>query len=383
MNQYDKNFKEEAVKLVLDLDRPVRKVAQELGIHENTLYKWIRQYKEHKGDAFPGSGNQRTEDEEIKRLKKIIDDLQEENAILKKATGHLRKAPEIIYEFIYQHRFKFRVQKMCRVLEVSRSGYYAWLKRPESDRKRRDKYLLKKIREIHKDSRGTYGSPRITRVLQKQGVRCSPKRVARLMRENGIVAKTKRRFKATTNSKHNYPVAGNLLNQDFNVDRPNNVWVADITYIPTNEGWLYLATIQDLFNRKIVGWAMDKTMTRKLVLGALRQAHRRYRPQAGLIHHSDRGSQYASYEYQQALKDYHMVPSMSRKGNCYDNACMESFFGTLKQELIYGIRFRTRAEARQAIFEYIEVFYNRSRLHSALGYMSPVEYEQLFSQTAA
>jgi len=231
---------------------------------------------------------------------------------------------------------------------------------------------------VHKISRGTYGSPRITRALKKKGIVCGKNRVARLMHDNGITGKTKRKYKATTNSKHNYPVAENLINQNFNIDRPNQIWVADITYIPTDEGWLYLAAIEDLFQRKIVGWAMNSTMTRQLTLDALRQAVKRYRPPAGLIHHSDRGSQYASHEYQQALRDYQFITSMSRKGNCYDNACMESFFGTLKLELIYGNRFKTRAEARQAVFEYIEVFYNRIRLHSSLGYMSPLEYEQAF-----
>ena len=271
---------------------------------------------------------------------------------------------------------------MCRIFKVTRSGYYAWLNRPESSRKKRNRELLTEIRKAYKVSRGNYGSPRITRVLKKQGIICGKNRVAHLMRENGIAAKTKRKFKATTNSKHNYPVAENLVNQNFNTDRPNQVWVADITYIPTDEGWLYLAAIEDLFQRKIVGWAMDSTMTRQLTLNALRQAVWRYRPSAGLIHHSDRGSQYASDDYQRAIKDYEMIASMSRKGNCYDNACMESFFGTLKRELIYGNRFNTRAEARQAIFEYIEVFYNRIRLHSALGYMSPAEYEQAFKVAA-
>ena len=264
------------------------------------------------------------------------------------------------------------------MMEVSRSGYYAWIKRPESSRKIQDRELVKEIRKVHKISRGTYGSPRITRALKKKGIVCGKNRVARLMHDNGITGKTKRKYKATTNSKHNYPVAENLINQNFNIDRPNQIWAADITYIPTDEGWLYLAAIEDLFQRKIVGWAMNSTMTRQLTLDALRQAVKRYRPPAGLIHHSDRGSQYASHEYQQALRDYQFITSMSRKGNCYDNACMESFFGTLKLELIYGNRFKTRAEARQAVFEYIEVFYNRIRLHSSLGYMSPLEYEQAF-----
>jgi len=242
--------------------------------------------------------------------------------------------------------------------------------------------LLNQIRKVYNISRRTYGSPRITKALKKEGITCGKNRLARLMQENGIAAKTKRKYKATTNSKHNYPVAENVVNQNFTVGQPNQVWVADITYIATDEWWLYLAAIKDLFHRKIVGWSMDSTMTRQLVMDALRQAVWRYNPSAGLIHHSDRGSQYASYEYQQALKDYQMVSSMSRKGNCYDNACIESFFGTLKRELIYGTRFKTRAEAHQAIFEYIEVFYNQMRLHSTLGYMSPVEYEQAFKAAA-
>ncbi|NLC06732.1 MAG: IS3 family transposase [Syntrophomonadaceae bacterium] len=200
-------------------------------------------------------------------------------------------------------------------MQVSRSGYYAWLKRPESSRKSSNKELLTEIRKIYKQSRDTYGSPRITKALNKQGVICGKNRVARLMQKNGIAAKTKRKYKATTNSKHSYPVAANLLNQNFNASQPNQVWVADITYIPTDEGWLYLAALEDLCQRKIVGWSMDSTMTRQLALDALRQAVRRYRPSAGLIHHSDRGSQYASHEYQQALRDYGMLTSMSRKGN--------------------------------------------------------------------
>ena len=269
------------------------------------------------------------------------------------------------------------------MMEVSRSGFYAWIERPESNRSSQNKELLNLIREAYKLSRGTYGSPRITRVLRKQGIACGTNRIARLMRENYIVAKTKRKYRATTNSKHNYPVAENLVQQNFTVSDPNQVWVTDITFIPTDEGWLYLAAIEDLFNRKIVGWAMDSTMTRQLTLAALRQAVQRYRPSAGLIHHSDRGSQYASHDYQQALKDNEMIASMSRKGNCYDNACIESFFGTLKRELIYGNRFRTRAQARQEIFEYIEVFYNRIRLHSTLGYMSPVEFDQNYKLAVA
>ena len=271
---------------------------------------------------------------------------------------------------------------MCQVLKVARSGYYAWVTRPDSARKSANEKLLKEILRVYKKSRNTYGYPRVTKQLISEKISCSKNRVAKLMSENGIVAKTKRRFKATTDSKHAFPVAENILNQKFYAGWPNQIWLADITYIPTGESWLYLAAIIDLFNREVVGWAMDSTMTRKLTLSALRQAINRKRPPGGLIHHSDQGKQYASFDYQQALRDHGIISSMSRKGNCYDNACIESFFGTLKRELIYGSRFETRAEARLAIFEYIEVFYNRIRLHSALNYMSPVEYELCFQRAA-
>ncbi len=270
---------------------------------------------------------------------------------------------------------------MCQILDVSRSGYYAWTTRPKSHRKQLNCELLERIKEIHKVSRETYGSPRVTKALNNGGIKCGKNRVAKLMRENNIAAKTKRKFKATTNSKHSYPVAPNILNQDFTATKPNQIWVADITYIPTDEGWLYLAAIVDLFQRKVVGWAMDSTMTKQLCIDALKQAIGRSKPARGLIHHSDRGVQYASNEYKNVLKNNGITQSMSRRGNCYDNACMESFFGTLKTELIYLTRFKTRAEAQLAIFEYIEAFYNRIRLHSKLGYRSPVDFEKL-SKTA-
>lgn len=265
---------------------------------------------------------------------------------------------------------------MCQILKISRSGYYAWVKRPESLRKKRNSELLEKIKNIYKISRETYGSPRVTHALKNEGIQCGKNHIAKLMKENNIVAKTRKKFKATTNSKHKYPVADNILKQDFTAPKPNQIWVADITYIPTDEGWLYLAAIVDLYNKKVVGWAMDSTMTKQLCIDALKQAIGRQRPSKGLIHHSDRGVQYASKEYQKVLKSNGFKASMSRKGNCYDNACMESFFGTLKTELIYFTRFKTRAEARLAIFEYIEVFYNRIRLHSKLGYKSPEEFEK-------
>ncbi len=279
--------------------------------------------------------------------------------------------------FIRDHRYEFRVWLMCRVLSVSRSGYYAWLGRPESERSHADRCLVSQIRLAHQRSRRSYGSPRITDELIAAGTPCGRHRVARLMRVHGIKAKTVKRFRVTTDSKHRFPVAPNLLNRAFTTTRPNQVWLADITYISTTEGWLYLAVVLDLYSRRIVGWAMSDRINGALTLTALRQALANRQPSPGLIHHSDRGKQYAAGDYQKLLRDHGAICSMSRKGDCWDNAPCESFFGTLKQELVYQERFDTRDEAKAKIFEYIEVFYNRQRRHSAAGSHSPVEFERL------
>lgn len=277
--------------------------------------------------------------------------------------------------FIRDYRNEFSVERMCHILNISRSTYYAFLNSRKSCRKQEDEKILCKIKDIYKESRRTYGSPRIHQKLKSEGIYCGKKRVERLMRTAGIFAISKRKYKVTTDSKHNLPIAENKLGGEFKAANKNQVWVADITYIPTQEGWLYLAAILDVYSRKIVGWAMDEKMTKELVCSAFKMAIVRRKPNPGLIHHSDRGSQYASCDYQELLKKNEMVPSMSRKGNCYDNAMMESFFHTLKTELIYHKVYETREEARRDIFEYIEVFYNRFRLHSALSYMSPENYE--------
>jgi transposase InsO family protein len=265
---------------------------------------------------------------------------------------------------------------MCEVLEVSRSGFYAWLRTPESDRARSDRELLREIRIAFDRSRQTYGSPRLVVELNESGIPCSENRVARLMRRSGIRAVCKRKYRVTTNSKHGYPVADNLLDRDFSADRPNTVWCSDITYIWTSEGWLYLAGVIDLHSRMIVGWSMGPRLTAELTLSALRQAISRREVKPDLMHHSDRGGQYAAGEYQKLLKKTEMICSMSRKGDCWDNAPMESFFATLKTELVYREKFRTRQEARAKIFDYIEVFYNRQRRHSTLGMKCPVDFER-------
>lgn len=265
---------------------------------------------------------------------------------------------------------------MCDALNVSRSGFYAWESREESPRKREDREILEGIKEIHEESRDTYGSPRVHAELQRRGRSHGRKRIARLMRQNGIFGKARsRRRVRTTDSNHTDPIAPNLVDRRFGAEAANQLWVADITYIPTGEGWLYLASIIDVFSRKVVGWAMDETMKTELALSALRMALGERKPEAGLVHHSDRGSQYASKEYRDTLQASGIICSMSRKGDCYDNALKESFFHTLKTELIRDSGFKTRASAKTAIFDYIEAFYNRIRLHSALDYRSPAEFE--------
>ena len=271
---------------------------------------------------------------------------------------------------------------MCQVLQVSRSGFYAWKDRPPSRRQQVDDELLKAIRKSHTSSRGLYGVLKIHADVKEQ-FRCGKNRVYRLMKVNCIQSSRPRKYKATTNSRHNLPVAGNLLNQNFHAEAPNTVWLSDISYIPTDEGWLYLAGVVDLCSKDVVGLAMNRTMTKELVIQALNQAIGRERPSEGLIHHSDRGVQYASHAYQDLLHKNGFIPSMSRKGNCYDNAPAESFFSTLKNELIHLRRFKTREEAKQAIFDYIEVFYNRQRRHSSLGYLTPLEFKLQFRQKEA
>ena len=278
------------------------------------------------------------------------------------------------YEFMEDHRGRFKLKSMCKVLKVSRSGYYAWKSRTPGKRERVNEELLEHIRDVHTNSRKLYGSPRITAELNDEGILCGKNRVARIMKDNGIRATLKRaRYRKTTNSRHPYALAANLLIQSKQTER---VWVADMTYISTAEGWLYVAAVMNVKSRKIIGLSMGERLSQDLASAALKDAVQRQKPPEGLIHHSDRGRQYASYAYQALLKDNGITASMSRPGNCYDNAYMESFFGTLKTELVHGQRYRRRQDARLSIFEYVMMFYNRRRRHSALGYKSPEQYEK-------
>jgi putative transposase len=271
---------------------------------------------------------------------------------------------------------------MCRVLEVSPSGFYRWRSDRKSERAQENDRLLGKIRALHLESRNNYGSPKIYRRLRQSGEECNHKRVERLMRDNGIKAKRVKKFKVTTNSRHGEPIADNVLGRDFKVCEPNKVWVSDITYIWTDEGWLYLAVFLDLYSRMIVGWSMSETMSSELVVSAFEMGQGRRASTVSPLIHSDRGSQYASATFRERLAAYNCKQSMSRRGNCWDNAVAESFFSVLKLELVYDERFGKRQQARDSIFEYIEVYYNRSRIHSAAGYLTPAEYEQKFKRAA-
>jgi transposase InsO family protein len=286
----------------------------------------------------------------------------------------------VSYDFIDQHKAEWPVSRMCDALDVSKAGYYFWCDRSSSEQEKQRDLLTVQIEVIHAEVRARYGSPRMHAELLDRGHDCCVNTVARIMREAGIAAKTKRKFRHTTDSNHSHPVAENLLDRQFDPAAPNEKWVADMTYIATREGWLYLAVVEDLFSRMVVGWSMDATMTSRLVVDALEMAVVRRLPGSDLVAHSDRGSQYASEHYQRLLGSKGITCSMSRRGNCWDNAPMESFFASLKKELVHDEDYITRAQAKASIFEYIESFYNRVRRHSTLGYQSPANFEAAHSE---
>lgn len=296
------------------------------------------------------------------------------------------------FAFIHAERHAHPIGLLCRVLGVSRAGFYAWRDRPESHRQQQDMQLTRHIQDVHQRSKGRYGAPRVHAELQAQGVSCGRQRVARLasrrleplMRTAGLRGKGKRKYRVTTRSDHDHPLAGNVLGRQFDVSEPNAVWAGDLTYLPTKEGWLYLAVLIDLYSRRVMGWrrgapsrwAMSERITTALPLKALQMACKGRRPPPGLVHYSDRGSQYASWAYQRALRMMGSVPSMSLKGDCWDNAVVESFFASLKRELLDGRGFASWVQARLEVFEYLEVFFNRQRRHSTLGFLAPVVYEE-------
>ncbi|WP_371876388.1 IS3 family transposase [Pseudoduganella chitinolytica] len=370
---YTPELKEEAVKLVLAQGLSIEQAAARVSIPKGTLANWVAAAK--RGPAAttaPGSRSVAELEAENAQLRKQLAQAEMERDIGKKSGGVLCARVAAKYAWIKTMRLNFPdypVKLMCQVLDVSRSGYYDWLRAKPSTRKQDDERLKVLISAVHRQTRETYGVPRIKRELAAQGHEVGRDRVRRLRQELNLRCKQRRKFIATTNSNHNLPVAENLLEQRFAPRRPDEVWVTDITYIPTAEGWLYLAGVKDVFTCEIVGYAMGERMTQDLTTQALWRAVSYKRPAPGLIHHSDRGSQYCAHAYQELVAQFGMRASMSRRGNCYDNAPMESFWGTLKNELVHHRRYATRAEAKASIQEYIEIFYNRQRRHSRIGFV--------------
>ena len=342
--RFTTEFKREAVRLVLSSGRPRTEIAEDLGVGLSSLTRWIGQYR---GEEMPPEIRDDLQ-AELKRLRKENAVLRQERDILKKSRGLLREGGKSMrFALIDAEKAEFPVRTMCRVLDVSESGFFSWKGRPASQRQRDDMIYLAHIRIAFELSNRTYGSPRMHRDLVDEGLSIGRRRTARLMRENGLAARQKRRFKRTTDSTHAWPVAPNLLDQDFAAEAPDQKWSADISYIWTAEGWLYLAVLIDLFSRRVVGWAVSDRLKKDLALRALRMALVTRHPPSGLIHHSDRGSQYCSIDYQAVLRKHGLLISMSGKGNCYDNAVVETFFKTIKSELIWPVSWQTRSQAEK------------------------------------
>lgn len=377
--RYTREFRQEAVKLVTEEELSLPEAARRLSLASSTLAYWVKAYKEGKLGEIGKTQKPLTEVEmELARVKK-------ENSELKDGEGHIKKSSRVLcqgvaarYAAMRQMRLYYPIPLLSRILRVSASGFYAWTSRPPSEWAKEEMRLEVAIKAAHRRTRQTYGAERLQRELVEDGIRVGICRIKRIKRKLGLRCKQKRKFKATTDSRHKLPVAENLLKQQFKAYEPNAVWVSDITYVPTDEGWLYLAGHKDLFTSEIVGYAMGERLTRNLVNQSLLQAVTTRRPEKGLLHHSDRGSQYCSHEYQGLLSQFGLEVSMSGSGNCFDNAPMESFWGIIKQELTNHRHYRTRREAIEDITEYIEIFYNRQRRQAKLGYLSPVAYARKY-----
>ncbi|MGB2815539.1 MAG: IS3 family transposase [Dehalococcoidales bacterium] len=377
--RYTKEFRQEAVKLVMEEGLSWTEAARRLSLPTSTLANWVKASKAGKlGDVGKNYRPLTEVEMELARTKKELAEVKMERDILKKAAAYFGQGVAARYAMMKDLRLDHPIPLLRRVLSVSASGYYAWVDRPLSNRAREELRLELEIKAADQRTRQTYGPERLQHDLAEHGIRVGVCRIKRIRKKLGIHCKQKRKFKATTDSKHKLPVAENLLGQQFKVAGPNKVWVSDITYVATDEGWLYLAGHKDLFTSEIVGYAMGERLTRNLVSQSLLRAMVAKRPSSGLIHHSDRGSQYCAHEYQRILDHFDLRVSMSGRGNCFDNAPMESFWGILKQELVHHRRYTTRQEAIREITEYIEVFYNRQRRQARLGFLSPAVYEQRF-----
>ncbi|MBL8588750.1 MAG: IS3 family transposase [Methylobacteriaceae bacterium] len=373
--RFGREFKVEAVRLIKDRGVSVAQASRDLDVHENVLRKWVRDFAADPAQAFPGHGQMKPEQLEIEKLRREVAKLKAERDIPKKGRSLLREGHDMRFVFIAKHRGIWPVAWLCEALDVSRSGFHAWLNRAPSKRSREDEEIGAKVRASFIGSARTYGARRVWRDVLAEGIDCGLHRIERLMRAQALRARPRRRGLPKDDGQRS-TIAPNMLDREFHAERPNQRWIADFTYIWTAEGWLYVAAVIDLFSRRVVGWSMKAEMTAQLVTDALIMAiWRRGKPDA-LLHHSDQGSQYASEQFQKLMADNGVVCSMSRSGNVWDNAAMESFFSSLKTERIRGKVYRTRDEARADVFDYIERFYNAVRRHSTIGYVSPVEFER-------
>ncbi|MGE0285233.1 MAG: IS3 family transposase [Bradyrhizobium sp.] len=375
--RFERAFKLEAVRLVRERGVSVAQAARDLDIHENMLRKWVKEFAADPQHAFPGQGQMKPEQIEIERLRREVIKLKAERDIPKKGRSLLREGVDMKFGFIVKHRGIWPVAWLCEALGVSRSGFHAWLGRAPSERSRSDEVVGAKVRASFLASDRTYGARRVWHDVLADGVSCGLHRIERLMRTQALRARPRRRRRPPDLGERSVDaVAANVLDRSFEAPAPNRKWIADFTYIWTAEGWLYVAAVLDLFSRRVVGWSMSATMTAQLVADALVMAiWRRGKPE-DLLHHSDRGSQYVSEQFQRLMADHGVVCSMSRAGNVWDNAAMESFFSSLKIERTSRKTYRTRDQAKADVFDYIECFYNPRRRHSTIGYLSPVEFEK-------
>ncbi|MGA6965982.1 MAG: IS3 family transposase [Xanthobacteraceae bacterium] len=375
--KFTREFKLEAVRLIKERGVSYAQASQDLGVHTSQLRDWVKKFADDPQHAFPGQGQMKPEQLEIARLKREVTKLKAERDILKKGRGLLREGIDVKFGFIAKHRGVWPADWLCEALGVSRGGFYAWLTRPRSQRSRSDEELGAKVRSSFLASDRTYGARRIWHDMLAEGVSCGLHRIERLMRLQALKARPRRRrLPPDLGERQAAAVAPNVLDRSFEAPAPNRKWIADFTYVWTAEGWLYVAAVVDLFSRRVVGWSMSAEMTAQLVTDALVMAiWRRGKPDA-LLHHSDRGSQYTSEQFQRLMTDHGVVCSMSRSGNVWDNAAMESFFSSLKTDRTARKMYRTRNEAKADVFDYIECFYNPKRRHSTIGYLSPVEFEK-------
>ena len=377
-SNYTEDFKRDAVALVTEQGYKISEAARSLDVGANLIGRWRRQFEE-EASGVRLSGDER---EELKRLRKEVRQLRMEKEILKKSQPVLREGNEVKYDFIGTHANDFPVKLLCRQLGVQRSAYYDWRAQPGKLIAPEELALRRRMKELFAASRGSLGSRMMMKNLRQEGFEIGRDKTRRLMKSLQLKVKQKRKFKVTTDSNHKLPVATNVLNREFSPSAPNQAWGSDITYLWTQQGWIYLAVIIDLYSRRVVGWSIDRRMKKALVIRALMMAVNLRKPPPGLIHHSDRGSQYASHDYQKLLKQHGMICSMSRKGNCWDNSPVERFFGSLKREWTGDRWYRTRQEAIADVREYVAVYYNSRRLHSTLGYSTPMDYEKTLNKVS-